>query len=267
MKAPPQSRREFIRSLMRGAMLAVLTALGGEVLLRKRCTQSGGNNTGSCAGCPDLTTCNDPAANSFRTPALQRTVWQLDPAKCIQCGQCATHCVLSLSAVKCVHRFEMCGYCKLCFGFFLPGAASLTSAAENQVCPTAAIKRKFIEEPYFEYTIDEPQCIGCGRCVKGCGAFGNGSLVLQVRHDRCVNCNECAIARDCPADAFSRVPADQPYLFKPRSPGVSFIPQKRPARPLALQNSSEACDSSYGGPPASAAKAGFQVADNTWRAL
>ncbi|MEI6167325.1 MAG: ferredoxin [bacterium] len=216
MKAALQSRREFIRNLMRGAMLVALASLGGGVLLRKRCTK-----TSSCAGCPEFPTCEDPTASSFRPPAPQRTVWQLDPAKCIQCGQCATHCVLPLSAVKCVHRFEMCGYCKLCFGFFLPGAASLTSAAENQVCPTAAIKRTFIEEPYFEYTIDEPQCIGCGRCVKGCGAFGNGSLVLQVRHDRCLNCNDCAIARDCPAGAFSRVPANQPYLFKPKGPTPS----------------------------------------------
>lgn len=217
MKLPPQNRREFIRSLMRGAMLMALTSLGAGILLRKRCTHPGGSpQPGSCAGCPDLTACAEPGAEAVRAPQLQRTVWQLDPAKCIQCGQCATHCVLPQSAVKCVHRYERCGYCKLCFGFFIPGAANLTSAAENQICPTAAIKRKFIEDPYYEYTIDEPLCIGCGRCVKGCGAFGNGSLVLQVRHDRCVNCNDCAIARNCPAGAFSRVPADQPYLFKPK---------------------------------------------------
>ncbi|MEI6563854.1 MAG: hypothetical protein WCO42_06055 [bacterium] len=217
------NRRDFIRSLMRGAMLVILASLGSGVLLRKRCAQAGGGNlAGSCAGCPDLASCTDPAAAAFQPPPVQRTVWQLDPAKCIQCGRCATNCVLQLSAVKCVHRFEMCGYCKLCFGFFLPGAASLTSAAENQVCPTAAIKRKFIEEPYFEYVIDEPQCIGCGRCVKGCGAFGNGSLVLQVRHDRCVNCNDCSIARNCPADAYRRVPADQPYLFKPKAGNSSW---------------------------------------------
>ncbi len=211
----PQTRRDFLRDLMRGAMLLALASFAGGVLLRKRCAAPGDNYPGACTGCPDISTCNDPAASAFRTP-IQRTVWQLDPAKCIQCGQCATDCVLQQSAVKCVHRSEMCGYCKLCFGFFIPGATSLTSAAENQICPTAAIKRKFIEEPYFEYAIDEPLCIGCGRCVKGCGAFGNGSLVLQVRHDRCVNCNDCAIARNCPAQAFSRVPADQPYLFAPK---------------------------------------------------
>ena len=44
--------------------------------------------------------------------------------------------------------------------------------------------------------------------------FGNGSLFLQIRHDRCVNCNVCAISRVCPGDAFVRVPAEQPYLLK-----------------------------------------------------
>jgi electron transport complex protein RnfB len=76
---------------------------------------------------------------------------------------------------------------------------------------------------FLEYTIDEPLCIGCAKCVKGCGAFGNGSLQLQVRHDRCVNCNECAIARDCPADAFSRVPANKPYLLQ----GIEAKPEER----------------------------------------
>ena len=142
------------------------------------------------------------------------TVWQLDPAKCIQCERCSTNCVLTPSAVKCVHVYDMCGYCDLCGGYFRPGTKTLTTAAENQLCPTSAITRKFIEEPFFEYHIDQELCIGCGNCVKGCGAFGNGSLQLQVNHDLCVNCNQCAIARDCPADAFSRVPADSPYLFK-----------------------------------------------------
>jgi len=29
-------------------------------------------------------------------------VWQIDPHLCIQCGNCATYCVLEESAVKCV---------------------------------------------------------------------------------------------------------------------------------------------------------------------
>lgn len=144
-------------------------------------------------------------------------VWQLDPSRCVQCGRCATACVLGQSAVKCVHAYQVCGYCKLCGGFHVPNPSAMDTAAENQLCPTGAIKRTFIEDPYFEYSIDEELCIGCGKCVKGCGSFGNGSLYLQVRHDRCVNCNECAIAEQCPSDAFRRIPADRPYISKQRS--------------------------------------------------
>ena len=146
----------------------------------------------------------------------ERTLWQIDPYKCIACTNCATYCVLTPSAVKCVQHYPMCGYCKLCTGYFEPQPNALNTAAENQVCPTGAIKRKALEDPYYDYTIDEPLCIGCGKCVVGCVLFGNGSFALQVRHDRCVNCNECAIAMACPADAFKRVPASQPYLLKNR---------------------------------------------------
>lgn len=140
-------------------------------------------------------------------------VWQLDPEKCIQCGKCATECIMTPSAVKCFHVYDMCGYCDLCGGYLRPGVKNLTTAAENQLCPTGAIERKFIEEPFFEYHIIEELCIGCGKCVKGCNAFGNGSLQLQINHRLCDNCNECAIARVCPADAFERVPANNPYKF------------------------------------------------------
>ncbi len=143
-------------------------------------------------------------------------VWQIDPHACVACGNCATYCVLDESAVKCVHSYGMCGYCELCTGFFEPDPAALDTGAENQLCPTGAIVRKFIEDPYYEYHIDESLCIGCGKCVKGCSAFGNASLYLQVMHDRCENCNECAIAVACPSEAFRRVPADQPYLLKHR---------------------------------------------------
>ncbi len=145
-------------------------------------------------------------------------VWQIDPWKCVECTRCQTECVLDLSAVKCVHDFSMCGYCKLCFGFFQTQPIALDSGAENQMCPTAAIKRTFVEDPYHQYTIDEELCNGCAKCVAGCASFGNSSLYLQVRHDRCVNCNECAIAVSCPADAFIRLPADKAYVLKHLGP-------------------------------------------------
>lgn len=141
-------------------------------------------------------------------------VWQLDTAKCIQCGRCATHCVLTPSAVKCMHVYDMCGYCDLCGGYFRPEAKELNTGAESQLCPTNAIERKFIEEPFFEYHINNDLCIGCGKCVKGCGAFGNGSMQLQVIQSICVNCNQCSIATHCPAEAFKRVPSNKPYLLQ-----------------------------------------------------
>ena len=148
----------------------------------------------------------------------KRTVWQVNPWKCVQCGNCARNCVLDVSAVKCVHDFIMCGYCQLCTGFFHPNPNSLNAGAENQLCPVGALKRKYVENPYFEYTIDETLCIGCGLCVKGCAQFGNGSLYLQVRHDRCLNCNECNIAANCPANAYIRLPIDRPYIVKHNGP-------------------------------------------------
>jgi len=162
------------------------------------------------------------AALKDHTPESLResneTRWQIDPDKCTACGNCETHCVLDLSAVKAMQFFKMCGYCDLCTGYFEPDPIDLSSGAENQLCPTGAIIRKFIEDPYYEYHIDEPLCIGCGKCVKGCNAFGNGSLYLQVRHDRCVNCNECAIAAACPSQAFIRLPASKPYVLRNQEP-------------------------------------------------
>ena len=70
------------------------------------------------------------------------------------------------------------------------------------------------EKPKSVARIIEKDCIGCGKCVKGCNAFGNGSLYLQIRHDRCINCNECTIAKSCPSDAIKRVPAHTPYILK-----------------------------------------------------
>ena len=177
----PVNRRQFLRD---GARVIALTGAGGLAgLLASRAS-------------------------------AQTLVWQIDPAKCVNCGNCATKCVLEQSAVKCVHAFAVCGYCQLCTGYFEPEPNALTTAAENQLCPTAAIIRTYVEDPYYEYTIDEARCIGCAKCVEGCSRFGNGSLFLQIRHDRCVNCNECAIARSCPTEAIQRVPVGHPYRLK-----------------------------------------------------
>jgi len=155
------------------------------------------------------------------------TLWQIHPDKCMGCTNCATYCVLDESAVKCVQCFDMCGYCDICTGYFDTGYSALDTAAENQLCPTGAIVRTFIEEKagqrFYEYTIDTALCIGCGKCVKGC-ALMNGSLYLQVLHDRCVNCNECAISVACPTQAFERVSSARPYLLKEQA--LALIQQK-----------------------------------------
>ena len=212
MSASALPRREFLRAL--GRWLAGGVAAFGTAILLPR-TRSAACSAGpACAGCPELPGCAEASLLALPRVGSGKLVWQLDPAKCVQCGQCATRCVLTPSAVTCVHSHVICGYCKLCFGYFQPGVTRLDESAEQQLCPVGAIRRTLVEHPYYEYRIDESLCVGCGKCVKGCTTFGNGSLYLQARHNRCLNCNECSIARDCPADAWRRVPAETPYLLK-----------------------------------------------------
>ena len=180
-KPRTMTRREFVPEVVRGVGLMAASGLLGALTLRR---------------------------------GWSETVWQIDPEKCVACQHCATACVLAPSAAKVMHEYRACGYCNLCFGYFVDQRTDDTTAAENQRCPTDAIRRSFVEDPYYQYAIDEPKCIGCGLCVKGCKAFGNGSLILQIRHDRCVGCNQCAIATACPAGAVVRVPASKPYLLR-----------------------------------------------------
>jgi electron transport complex protein RnfB len=182
-----QSRRDFVRKA--GKVLAVAPLIAVPMALMNKTTASG-------------------------------YVWQIDPFKCTQCGQCKTNCVKTPSAVKCVHAYVMCGYCDLCGGYLRQGVKTISTGAENQLCPTGAIVRKFVEEPYFEYTIIEELCDGCGKCVKGCKDFGNGSLYLQINQALCDNCNECSIARTCPAQAISMVPAGFQYIPKDQGESV-----------------------------------------------
>ena len=76
----------------------------------------------------------------------------------------------------------------------------------------------FVEDPYYEYTIDETLCIGCGKCVKGCSAFGNGSLYLQVGTTAARTATSARSRWPVPSQAFVRVPAADPYLLKDRKP-------------------------------------------------
>lgn len=191
-KNDSMSRREFLRNLGRGTCLLGLGGLAGIAASKA---------------------------------SSDKMVWQIDPFACTQCGGCATECILQESAVKVVNHFPICAYCRLCFGYFQTQPNALTTAAENLMCPTDALKRRLIEEPYYEYTVDEDLCVACGKCVEGCERFGNASLYLQVRHDRCLNCPECAIADACPANAFIRLPADSPYVI--RSEGEEAVANLR----------------------------------------
>ena len=162
-----------------------------------------------------------------------QVVWQVDASRCVNsrlgeagaevCTLCTTECVVSQSAVRAVNNFRECGRCYICPAYYnIKSAVDEHGLPSEKLCPRDAILRTPIglvdpEDPannFYEYVIDEKLCVGCALCVKGCSAFGNGSLFLQVRHDRCVNCNQCAIATACPPEAFVRVPADEPYLLK-----------------------------------------------------
>ncbi len=157
------------------------------------------------------------AAGVLTRRASGNAVFQVDPFKCTACDLCRTSCVLSLSAVKAVNDFDKCGYCMLC-----PAYMDVTSLPDEKgiptgkVCPQDALKRRVVgridaEDPnnnYYEYFVDETRCDGCGKCVKACKPpAGNGSLRLEIRFSRCVECNACAIQIACPDGAIVRVPA------------------------------------------------------------
>ena len=125
----------------------------------------------------------------------------------------------SVNELKSAFKEAVESYLDFCPGYLRQGAKTYDTAAENQLCPVGAIKRKFVEEPYFEYTIDEDLCDGCSKCVKGCYNFGNGSLYLQIMHNLCANCNECRIASNCPSNAISRVSENESYIRKELTSG------------------------------------------------
>jgi electron transport complex protein RnfB len=157
------------------------------------------------------------AAGVLTHRAAADTVYQVDPNRCTACDLCRTSCVLSHSAVKAVNDFDLCGYCMLCPAYYdVASAPDARGIPTGRVCPRDALKRRVVgdvdpDDPnnnYYEYTIDESLCDGCGKCVKACKApAGNGSLRLEIRYDRCLECNSCAIAVACPDVAIGRVAA------------------------------------------------------------
>jgi Na+-translocating ferredoxin:NAD+ oxidoreductase subunit B len=223
-EAQPVTRRRLIYNIARFTALGSIGGLSA-CLIHKQSQAAHGSSCPSTAA--DCGSCNQAA------DCQRPQVWQIDPNRCISCGLCQTNCVLDQSAVKAINCYALCGYCDNCTGYFPTKDYVLETGAENHLCPTGAITRKFIEKQsdvrYFEYVVDESLCIACGKCVVGCRLM-NGSLSLQIRHDRCLNCNECSIAINCPADAFRRVPASTPRLLSTAAQAAEEAMRKKKAQ-------------------------------------
>lgn len=152
--------------------------------------------------------------------------WEIDCTKCVNfrlgavgvevCERCATECVLALSAVRAVNDYTKCGRCYVCPAYFdIKSAINEEGLPSQKLCPRDAIKREPIgwvdpDDPannYYEYTIDEKLCNGCGKCVMACKEpAGLSSVRLVVRHNLCLDCNRCSIAIACPDEAYERKP-------------------------------------------------------------
>ena len=138
------TRRDFISSAVRGAGLLAAGGVVGAV-----------------------------AAQSHGT-----TVWQIDPLKCTQCGKCATDCVLNPSAVRCLNVFPVCGYCKLCTGYFeaQPDPAAAKAFAEK-MHPLGRLGEPLDHANAFVYLASEEAAwvTGTALVVDGgitCGVWG-----------------------------------------------------------------------------------------------
>ena len=123
---------------------------------------------------------------------------------------------IALSAVRAVNNFSACGRCYICPAYYkITSAVGPDGLPSEKVCPRDAIERTPIgwidpDDPannFYEYTIDETKCNGCGLCVMECKEpAGLSSIVLEVRHNVCLDCNRCSIASVCPEDAYDRRP-------------------------------------------------------------
>jgi electron transport complex protein RnfB len=166
-----------------------------------------------------------------------QVVWQVNASRCINsrldeidvevCQLCTTKCVVSQSAVRAVNDFSKCGRCYICPAYFnVQSAVDENGLPSEKLCPRDAIIREPIgwidpDDPannFYEYTIDETKCDGCGKCVMACKEpAGLSSIRLMVRHDLCVDCNQCAISTACPKDAITQFPPEE--ATEPQEPG------------------------------------------------
>ena len=184
------TRREVLGHAARGAALVGLAGLAGGLALKANKTYAWAIDTGKCV--------------NSKLGALGVEI----------CELCATDCVLTLSAVRAVNEFSECGRCYICPAYFdVTSAVGPDGLPSEKLCPRDAIERKEIgwvdpDDPannFYEYTINELLCNGCGRCVMGCKEpAGLGSIRLEVRHNVCLDCNRCSIATACPEDAYER---------------------------------------------------------------
>ena len=154
-------------------------------------------------------------------------VWAIDPEKCRNirlgltdieaCDKCAIDCVLSLSAIRAVNEYSECGRCCICPAYYdVTSEVGPDGLPMRKLCPRDAITRVAIGEVdpddplnnFYEYLFDETKCNGCGKCVLACKEpAGLGSIRLEVRHNLCLDCNRCSIAKVCPDLAVVQVPA------------------------------------------------------------
>ncbi len=168
------------------------------------------------------------AAIHLTQRAAAAGMWQVDPSKCLNirlgatgvaaCDLCRTECVVSLSAVRAVNEFVKCGRCCICPAYYdVTSETGPDGLPAGKLCPRDAIERTAIgdvdpDDPlnnFYEYTIDEAKCDGCGKCVMACKEpAGLGSIRLEVRNNLCLDCNRCSIAMACPDDALVRDTAD-----------------------------------------------------------
>jgi electron transport complex protein RnfB len=184
------NRREVLGHAARGVALLGLTGTAGLLALKANKTYA-------------WTIAHDRCINS-----------KLGAVGVEVCELCATDCVLTLSAVRAVNDFSKCGRCYICPAYYeITSAVGPDGLPSEKVCPRDAIKREAIgwidpDDPannFYEYTIDDMLCNGCGRCVLECKEpAGLGSIRLEVRHNVCLDCNRCSIATACPEDAYDR---------------------------------------------------------------